>query len=101
MRVLILPNVQLFVETVVRGEMEKGGQAAIEAEACLGAAVTVLRLLEEDVPAGAGELNGVGGEEERERLRERVGELVAEEVWKLGRGKLVRAILEPQGGVGA
>lgn len=101
MRVLILPNVSLFVENVVRSEMEKGGQGAMEAELCLGAIVNVLKLLEEDVPGAPGVANGDGGElreEDRERLVGRLGELAADEVWKLGRGRLVKAILEPQPG---
>lgn len=105
-RVLVLPNVHLFVENVVRVEMEKGGQGALEAELCLSAVVNVLKLLEEDAPAGKkAAMNGDGAElrdEDRERLVERLGELAAEEVWKLGRPHLVKAVLEPQAGaVGA
>lgn len=100
---LVLPNVQLFVENVVRSEMEKGGQSAVEAELCLNAVVNVLKLLEEE--ASTGKKVAVNGDvpelrdEDRERLVERLGELAAEEVWKLGRPRLVKAVLEPQAGV--
>lgn len=89
-RVLILPNVALFVESVA---LERGAQ---EAEMCVGAVVGVLKMLEEDAVGGA--MQDGMGEELRGRLAERVGEVVAEEVWKLGREGLVRAILEPDAG---
>lgn len=87
-RVLVLPNVKLFVEGVVKGDA-----GSSEAERVVGAVVGVLRLLEEG-DAGAGAKGDVG-EEAREKLRERVGELVADEVWKLERPALVRAIVDP------
>lgn len=93
-RVLVLPNVRLFVEGVVKGD---GGS---EAEKVVGAVVSVLRQLEEEEEEGA----GVKGEREmdesmREKLVERVGETVAEEVWRVGRPGLIKAIVEPVGGL--
>ena len=55
----------------------------------LKAIVNVLKLLEEDVV-----LNGNVTDNEKDRLKQKVGELIAGEVWKERREVLVRGILD-------
>ncbi|KAI5844504.1 hypothetical protein DFP73DRAFT_57349 [Morchella snyderi] len=97
-RVLVLPNVKLFVEGVVKGAGDGGGGS--EAERVVGAVVGVLRLLEEEEEAEGAAVKAEGemmDDGARDRLVERVGETVADYVWRLGRPGLVKAIVEPLG----
>ncbi|KAL7274362.1 histone H4-like TAF Taf6, SAGA complex subunit [Rhizina undulata] len=96
-RVLILPNVKLF-EKVIRQEVEDDSPKRKEAEMCVTAIVNALKHLEEiaEVDVVNGQTNGNGlNESLKTRLVDRVGEIVGEEVWKLGKERLVRVIVDP------
>ncbi|RPB02364.1 DUF1546-domain-containing protein [Choiromyces venosus 120613-1] len=111
-RVLILPNTKLY-ETVIRPEIEDDGARKNEAEMCLRALVGVIKLLEEEEEkeegAAGGNAKGKGkngvtpttpgatAEEVKAKLISILGELVGEEVWRLRREGLVKAVVEAGG----
>lgn len=90
MRILVVPNLKLF-ENVIRPVLEGDEDISKKQEAgmVLKAIINVLKLLEEDVV-----LNGNVTDNEKDRLKQKVGELVAGEVWKERREVLVRGILD-------
>lgn len=98
-RVLILPNLKLY-EKVIRPELEEDTPKKRDAEMVVEAIFNVLKLLEEDevVAAGGLILKTEGGDEMREEMREqmarKIGEVMADRVWKGGKGGMVRAILD-------
>ncbi|PUU84313.1 hypothetical protein B9Z19DRAFT_1013826 [Tuber borchii] len=107
-RVLILPNTKLY-EKVIRPEIEDEGPRKSEAEMCLSALVGVLKQLEEEEEGEGGGGGGKGkngiapimpgasAEEVKSQLIGILGELVGEEVWKLRREALVKAVIEAGG----
>jgi transcription initiation factor TFIID subunit 6 len=98
-RVLILPNLKLY-EKVIRPELEEDTPKKRDAEMVVEAIFNVLKLLEEDevVAAGGLILKTEGGDEMREEMREqmarKIGEVMADRVWKGGKSGMVRAILD-------
>ena len=103
---LILPNTKLY-ERVIRPEIEDEGPRKSEAEMCLSALVGVLKQLEEEEEeeegGGKGKngvapiMPGASAEEVKAQLIGILGELVGEEVWKLRREALVKAVIEAGG----
>ncbi|KAL8744678.1 MAG: hypothetical protein Q9190_003101 [Brigantiaea leucoxantha] len=103
-RALILPNLKQY-EVLVREPLEEEGGGDVggglesgkreEAEAVLTALVGALQMLEEDVVVGLtnGYTSG-DGEEQRQRLSEKVGSLIAGRIVEMERPRLVKAILE-------
>ncbi len=95
-RALILPNLKTY-EAVVRDEIVADGPKRAEAEMVLGAILASLRTLEDERAEMANGWMGAGGEEVRERLVEKVGELVGTKVFEMDRPQLARAVLEGRG----
>ena len=106
-RVLILPNTKLY-EKVIRPEIEDEGPRKSDAEMCLNALVGVIKQLEEEEEeegGGGGKgkngvapiMPGASAEEVKAQLIGILGELVSEEVWKLRREALVKAVIEAGG----
>ena len=101
---MILPNLKQY-EVLVREPLEEEGGGDVggglesgkreEAEAVLTALVGALQMLEEDVVVGLtnGYTSG-DGEEQRQRLSEKVGSLIAGRIVEMERPRLVKAILE-------
>lgn len=88
-----MPNLKEY-EILITDAMEESETKRKEAGMVLGALVESLQSLEQD---SVGSSNGfANGDEEvmRTKLREKVGPLVAEKVWEMGRTKMVKAILE-------
>jgi len=105
--VLILPNTKLY-EKVIRPEIEDEGPRKSDAEMCLNALVGVIKQLEEEEEeegGGGGKgkngvapiMPGASAEEVKAQLIGILGELVSEEVWKLRREALVKAVIEAGG----
>ncbi|KAL8711509.1 MAG: hypothetical protein Q9220_004167 [cf. Caloplaca sp. 1 TL-2023] len=93
-RALILPNVKEY-ESLLREPLEdEASPKHAEAEAVLTALVGALEALEKDaVPMMNGSTNGES-EDQKRRLEDKVGSLIAGKVSQIGRPKLVKAILE-------
>lgn len=88
-----MPNLKEY-EVLMTDAMEESETKRKEAGMVLGAIVGSLQSLEQD---SVGSSNGfANGDEEmlRTKLREKVGPLVAEKVWEMGRPKMVKALLE-------
>jgi len=103
--VLIIPNLKLYETILKEGLGSEDETKRIESEMVLKAIVAGLKSLEEVVVGANGSgpdemevTNGDGGEEIgdalRKRLSDRIGEVVAGEVCKLGRKGLAFAILD-------
>lgn len=93
-RVLILPNLKLY-EKVYRPEIEDNTPKKADAEMVVEAIFNVLELLEQDETGILVKTEGVDiNEETREALVKKVGDVVADRVWKSGKMGLVAAILE-------
>lgn len=103
MRVLVVPNLKEF-EVVMGGDEGVGGEDEVrnkEREILLEALVDCVCLLEEErngvsvATNGNGNANGnSGGEELATRLKDKIGDLVANKVLALGRPGLVKTVLE-------
>ena len=92
-RVGIMPNLKEYSK-LLHEAIEQDLPTKADAEMVLGAIVGVLGGLEEE---GVALVNGYSSgnvEELREKLDEKVGELIGERVIGLGRPRLVQAILE-------
>ncbi len=65
---------------------------------CVNALINALKTLEQDENGNLlrPSENGIAGEDKRTRLYEKIGEIVGEQIWKLGRPSLVSAILNSQ-----
>lgn len=87
-RILVVPNIKLY-EDVIRPALDDDSGKKQEAEMVVNSIVKVLKLLEEDVVT-----TGTVGDGELEKLKAKIGDIVAERVWKEGREVLVRGILD-------
>lgn len=95
-RGLVLPNLRAY-DAVLADALNGGGeQKRVEAEMVVGALLLCLQEVERAaVAAGGGGVNGhAEGERLRERLAEKIGDVLAERVVQLDRPEMVRAILE-------
>lgn len=93
-RALILPNVKEYESLLREPWLDESSPKHAEADAVLTALVAALQALEDD---SLGLMNGhanVPDEEQRRRLEEKVGSLVAERVFLMNRPRFVRAILD-------
>lgn len=93
-RALILPNVKEYESLLREPWLDETSPKHAEADAVLTALVAALQALEDD---SLGLINGhaiVPDEEQRRRLEEKVGSLVADRVFLINRPKFVRALLE-------
>ncbi|KAF8468848.1 hypothetical protein BDZ91DRAFT_721234 [Kalaharituber pfeilii] len=109
-RVLIIPNLTLYETVLKEGLSSEDEMKKVEAEMVLAVIVKVLRSLEEDarlivgcwgdemeITNGDGQEGEGVGEVLKKRLVNKVGEVVAEEVCKLDKRGLVKAILDSGG----
>lgn len=95
-RVLILPNLKLY-ENVLKPELENDSPKQRDAEMVLEAILSGLKKLEEpDAELLVKHENSIIGEDMKTRLVEKVGDILAERVWRLGRSSLIRAIVDAQ-----
>lgn len=94
-RVLIVPNLKLY-EKVIGPDLEEDTPRKRDAEMVVEAIFSALKLLEEDeVLATIKRENGDSGDERlRELLGKRIGDVMAERVWKSGNRGLARSIVE-------
>lgn len=92
-RVLIVPNLKEY-EVLITDAMEESETKRKEAGMVLGALVRSLQSLEDDTVVSSNGFANGSEEVMRTKLREKVGPLVAEKVWEMGRPKMVKAILE-------
>lgn len=97
-RALVVPNLKTY-EAVIREDVEDGPKRA-EAEMVLGAILGALRTLEDEKVEMTNGSAGKGGEELKNRLIDKVGEVVGTRVLELGRPQLAHAVLEDQVGMG-
>lgn len=97
MRVLVVPNLKLY-EKVIRPEIEENTHRKQDAEMVVEAIFNALKLLEDDdimSAAGVKRENGDSGEDLlKEQLARRIGEVMADRVWKSGNIGLARTILD-------
>jgi transcription initiation factor TFIID subunit 6 len=92
-RVLILPNLREYCD-LLQSAFESGGSAKEDAEMVIGAVLGVLAELEEE---GTPLVNGFASrnvEEQKAKLGEKIGPLLAARAVKEGRPKLVQAIMQ-------
>ncbi|KAI5780793.1 hypothetical protein EDC01DRAFT_620445 [Geopyxis carbonaria] len=95
-RVLILPNLKLY-ENVLKPELENDSPKQRDAEMVIEAILGGLKRLEEsDADLLVKHENSTMGEDMKTRLVEKLGDLLAERVWRLGRSSLTRAIVDAQ-----
>lgn len=90
-----MPNLKEY-GPLLREALAEGPPKRDDAEMAIGAVLGALAALEED---GVGAVSGsiskkAEGEEVRRRLKEKVGELLADRVIKEGRQSLVDAVLD-------
>ncbi|KAI4244191.1 MAG: hypothetical protein LQ352_006905 [Teloschistes flavicans] len=93
-RALILPNVKEYESLLREPCLDESSPKHADAEAVLTALVAALQALEDD---SLGLINGyakVPDEEQRRRLEEKVGSLIADRVYQMNRPKFVRALFE-------
>ncbi len=92
-----MPNLREYGELLQEGLEGSDEGKRKDAESVLGALVEAVKALEGD---SMGVMNGFStgdAEDVKEKLKDKVGSLMAERVLELGRPKLVKAILEEQG----
>ena len=92
-RVLILPNIKTY-ESVLKDAMASDGPRKADAEVVASALVKVLASLETDHVSMTNGSSGNGGSEMKEKLDDRLGELIGDRVFELGRAQLSQAIVE-------
>lgn len=108
-RVLVIPNLKLYETVLKEGLGAEDDVKRAEAEMCLKAIVVVLKSLEEEQALvvgdnGPDEMDYTNGDREdeigealRKRLSDRIGDVIAKEICKLGKKGLIRAILDSSG----
>ena len=95
-RKLFVPNLKEYgdyLRETLEGDDESKRK---EAEMVLVALVDAVKPLEGDSIGMANGLSAGDAEEVKEKLKDKIGSLVAERVLELGRPKLVKAILEEE-----
>ena len=92
-RVLILPNLKLY-EKVYRPEIDENTSKRADAEMVVEGIINALGLLEQDETGILIKTERVGiSDETREALAKKVGDVVADRLWKSGKLGIISAIL--------
>ena len=91
-----MPNLREF-EALVRDDLDGGGSRQMEAEKVVAAILNALgSLVDDEVPNGMG-MNGhseASAQELREKLEEKVGEVVGSRIADAGHTRLAKAVLQ-------
>ncbi len=94
-RVLLIPNLKPY-EAIIKDEITDNGPKKSEAELVLSAIMASLQSLVKDRASMANGNAGDGAEELRAKVIDKVGELVGNKIFELGRIPVAQAVVEDQ-----